>query len=180
MGYPFLEYRLIWLFIISVKHYFHTNLQQNWYKHNVSGSSCAFPDLNQPFLHSLVCLSGKWYLETKLYTLSMFMTGGISLSRFLELEKNGNFLWFNNKQTRKQIMYVGILVHDADEEDPELTSLQIHMEPTATWRKIPSARTPKVAQQLVHTGLTRKKITSKWGDVAHYTANLTQGTTTNN
>ena len=88
------------------------------------------------------------------------MTGGISLSRFFqltELEKNGNFIWFNNKQTRKQIMYVGISVHDADEEDLELTSFQIHMEPTATWRKIPSVRTLKVAQQLIHTGLTRKK-----------------------
>ena len=63
------EYMLIWLFLISVKHFFHTNLQQNWYKHDVSGPSCAFPDppLNQPFLQgALVPLSGKWYLKTKL------------------------------------------------------------------------------------------------------------------
>ena len=58
-------------------------------------------------------------------------------------------------------MYAGTFVYDADEEDPELTSFQIHMEPAATRRKIPSSRTLKLAQQLVHIGLTRKKITSK-------------------
>ena len=29
-------------------------------------------------------------------------------------------------------MYVGTFVYDADEEDPELTSFQIHMESAAT------------------------------------------------